>query len=160
MLKKILLVFLAALVFTVPAFAGEGGAYSGFIAHDSEIRKALSALSQDESDLIKNYRIKVELKNMETVRFPGGEGRRVRFNGNFDRSAKRENAVIRISGVSGDYNGKLYITDITFNDKTIDLPGYNEEDFASSHGALSTHDGSPSNRTPDAGHSEVWPSRY
>ena len=96
MLKKILLVFLAALVFTVPAFAGEGGAYSGFIAHDSEIRKALSALSQDESDLIKNYRIKVELKNMETVRFPGGEGRRVRFNGNFDRSAKRENAVIRI----------------------------------------------------------------
>ena len=135
MLKKIILIFLAAAVFAVPAFAGEGGTYSGFIAHDSEIRKALSALSQDESDLIKNYRIKVELKNMETVRFPGGEGRRVRFNGNFDRSAKRENAVIRISGVSGEYNGKLYITDIKFNDETIDLPGYKEEDFASSHGA-------------------------
>ena len=135
MLKKIMLVFLAAAMLTIPAFAGEGGTYSGFIAKDAEIREALLALSQDETDLIKNYRIKVDLNNMETVRFPGGVGRRVRFNGNFDRSAKRENAVIRISGVSGTYEGKLYITDIKFNDETIDLPGFKEEDFVLSHGA-------------------------
>ncbi len=113
----------------------EAEVYAGFTAEDQEIRNALSALTQDDPDLVKNYRIRVDLKKMETVTLPEGEGRRVRFTGNFDRGKKRECAVIRINGESGTHTGKIYLANLKFNDEKTDLSELTKEDVSLSTGA-------------------------
>lgn len=117
-------------------YSGEAMIYSDFIAEDGAIRSALSALSQDDPEMIKNYRIKVDLRKMETVQVNGKDGRRVRFEGRFEKPVTRKNAIIRINGVSGTYNGKIYVTNIRFDDtKYLDLSGLTDDDVASSHGS-------------------------
>ena len=79
----------------------EASLYADFTAGDSAIRRALNALDQDESELVKNFRIRVSLEKMEDVPLPGGEGKRVRFTGSFNPMSSRKNAVIRISALEG-----------------------------------------------------------
>ena len=117
-------------------YSAEAGIYASFISGDNEIRNALNALEQEAPDLIKNYRIRVSLSNMEKVSLPGGSGKRVRFTGRFERSEKRESACIRINRSSGNYKGKIYLANLAFDDDKIpDLSSLKTEDVALSSGA-------------------------
>lgn len=114
----------------------EAALYAAFTAGDSEIRSALNALNQDEPELVKNFRIRVALDKMEDISLPGGEGKRVRFTGSFNPMPKRNNAVIRISSIGGSFKGKIYISNLQFNDgDTVDFSGLSGEDIATSHGS-------------------------
>ncbi|MBR2186598.1 MAG: hypothetical protein IJ857_04605, partial [Lachnospiraceae bacterium] len=114
----------------------EASLYADFTAGDSAIRRALNALDQDESELVKNFRIRVSLEKMEDVPLPGGEGKRVRFTGSFNPMSSRKNAVIRISALEGSFKGKIYISGLRFNDEeNIDLSALTAEDVETSHGS-------------------------
>ena len=114
---------------------GEAALYSEFISGDGEIRRALSTLTRDEPDLVKNYRLKIDLKKMESVELPSGKGLRVRFSGRFDNPSKRDSAVIRINAREGSYEGRIYLADLRFDDdKKVDLSALSDEDLSDGHG--------------------------
>jgi len=119
-----------------PDFSGEAKAYADFTAGDSEARSALSALKQDDPELIKNYRIRVSLDKMETVKLPEGEALRVRFRGSFSEMTKRRDALIRVIGDRGSFKGKIHIAGILFDDsKALDIGALSDEDLLLCHGS-------------------------
>ncbi len=119
-----------------PDFSGEAKAYADFTAGDSEARSALSALKQDDPELIKNYRIRVSLDKMETVKLPEGEALRVRFRGSFSEMTKRRDALIRVIGDRGAFKGKIHIAGILFDDsKALNIGALSDEDISLSHGS-------------------------
>jgi len=119
-----------------PDFSGEAKAYADFTAGDSEVRYALTALRQDDPELVKNYRIRVSLDNMETVKLPEGEALRVRFRGTFPKMTKRRDALIRVISDSGSFKGKIHIAGILFDDsKAPDMGALSDEDISLSHGS-------------------------
>ena len=117
-------------------FSGEAKAYADFTAGDGNIRNALNALKQDDPELIKNYRIRVSLDNMETVKLSGGEALRVRFRGTFPEMTKRRDALIRVIGDSGSFKGKIHIAGVLFDDsKALNIGALSDEDLSLSHGS-------------------------
>lgn len=110
--------------------------YADFTSEDAAVRSALSALKQDDPDLIKNYRIKVDLDRMESVKTGGADSKRVRFSGTFQKMTKRNDALIRVISDGGSFKGRILIGGLKFNDTEIpDFGALTEEELKLSHGS-------------------------
>lgn len=117
-------------------FTGDAGQYATFLSQDKDIGNTFTQIQDDKSWVDGSWR---EMSNGgRTVTIGGNRYFKYTYRNTMPDIGKRENFLARIGGNNIEYNGSMYINNITFskgrNNKRVDIAAIGEDGLSGSYG--------------------------